>query len=140
MKTTDEIITIFTEPLTTFKHGRILQRSILSAAAGTEYLAAFRSLSLLQPTELRILFLEIYESVEMDKDTKVLCADIVSISDALKDINKSINKAINELDTFIPRETLDVLKDMLVVASPQYYIVVATFTIISMTLREEGIL
>ncbi len=141
MKTQEEVVAILQQPITTFKFGRYLQAAILSIAApnNTE-LSALRILNVLEPTEYRALFLEEYAPITMSDSEKVASASVSYIGEQLALGSKNVQRALRELKTIVPVETVNLLLNNNVTYSPIHLVTIATFTILAMTLHEEGVL
>ena len=91
-------------------------------------------------TEYRELFLEVYAPVIATQVDKSNSNVVTYISSNLLRGKPAIKRALRELATFIPRETITILKNALVDYSPVHVVAVSTFIITAMTLREEGLL
>lgn len=137
--TTDELVTAFQVPLTTFPSGLVIQRLLLATGApGDTELASKRCLSLLEATELRAIFLAAYPEFKISDADLLNTASISDIKAVVLPYARVTTKAINELRSNFPDETLNLLKDYLVKESPLYFVVVNTFVVTSMVLIEAG--
>jgi len=139
MLTSEELIAKFQVHLTTFKHGLVVQKLLLVVGApSNEELAAKRSLTLLEETELRTLFLNMFPTIKLAEGEIATVSSVIDIKQGLLPYYRIIKRAIPELSEKIPAETLFLLEDYLVKESPLHFIAVSVFVVTTMVLIEAG--
>lgn len=138
MITVDDIISKMTTDITINGNLRIAQKTLLDACGTTPAAAAKRALQILEDSSLRQFMVGTYPKV-------TLTTNEIKVAPSIKDIHKKlltykayIVYAVPALGTYIPKETVEVLKDHLVAEDPLSFIAVTTFATVIAALHQAG--
>lgn len=138
MITIDDTITKMTTPITLKEDIGVIQRTLLKACGATEQAAAKRALHILETSPIRQFIGKLYPAVNMTEEELVASPDIVTIHKSLLPYKDYIKYGVPSLTGIIPKETVKLLQELLVVTDPQIFIAVTTFTVLVAALKQTG--
>ena len=133
MMTVDQLIAKMTVPITLSINLQINQKALLESTATLK-----RCLGILEDTPLRALFLTMYPRVKLTTTELSAAPDIPTIQKKLLPYESYIEIAISNLERYIPKETIQVLKEYYSKKDPVHFIAVSTFILAVAALQQAG--